>query len=182
MPKEGATISRLIPRPHAASLETRNPNASTTTTHQSISTVDLSLEASDTRSYYQQTNFYSLCLPRSLPALPRPRRLLPSPPLMAPTLVRLSPRNAVVLRSRKLQRVRRPILTHSDRYGKGRYHQGESTFSGALLPPHLCLRRLPAHLGWKQIAACQCSVTSWEHSLTCSLHTSAQGTQWVKVS
>ena len=101
---------------------------------------------------------------------------------MALISVRISPAHAVALRSRKLHRVRRPLLTLPNRYGKRCYHQGESMFSGASLPPHLCLRRLPTNMSWKHNRACQCSVTWRTHSLTRSMHAVAQGTQWIKVS
>jgi hypothetical protein len=101
---------------------------------------------------------------------------------MAPTLVSLPPRNAVAERSRKLHRVRRSILTHPDRYGKGCYHQGESMFSGASLPPHLGVRRLSANMGWKHNNACQCSKASKNMFADVLYVSIAQGTQWIKVS
>jgi hypothetical protein len=150
-----------------------NSTASTTTTFQSISVIYPSLEAPDLHLHFYSNNFQQPCLPRSLPPL-LPRRPLRPPHLrMAHTSVRLSQHNAVATQSRKLHRVRRSILTHSNRYGKGCYHQGESMFSGASLPPHLCLRRLPANWSAKHMKASQRSRIWRMYSLTRFMHATA---------
>ncbi len=81
---------------------------------------------------YSHTNHYPQCLPRR-PPLPQSPRLLLAPPPMLPISVcrSITPRSAVAVRARLLHRVRRPLLTVLRRYGKGCYHQRESTPSGA---------------------------------------------------
>jgi hypothetical protein len=126
------------------------PKASTTSALQSISTVAPSFEASDICLHRHQNKHHQPCLPRRPPPLLPRRRLLPPHPLMAHISVRISPRSAVAKRSRVSHRVRSPILTLSDRYGKGCYHQGQSMFPGASLPPHMGLQRLPNNMSARQ--------------------------------
>lgn len=139
----GATIRGKSPR--IALRTSATTKASTTSALAPIVPLQPSLEASDSRLQFHPSrfNYPQPCLPRSPPPPPPPRRVPPPLPLMAPTLVRLPRRHAVATRARVLHRVRSPLLTLCDRYGKGCYHQGESMFSGASLPPHLCLRANP---------------------------------------
>lgn len=75
------------------------------------------------------------CLLRS-PPLPLPRRPPLPPPTMAPTSVccLISQHHAVATLALGLYRVRRPLLTLSDRYDQRCHCQRESTLSGASHP------------------------------------------------